>query len=79
MDDAAMIERESKLDEILDRIALLEATPELGSSLLPASIRKRYGSQVRKLVVTPFDIIYDYLPQENAVVILTLIHQRGIR
>ena len=71
MADAAIVEREEKLDEILDTIALLEDAP--------ASIRRRYGSQVRKLVVRPFDIIYDYLPKDDAVVVLTLIHQRGAR
>lgn len=79
MADAAIVEREEKLDEILDTIALLEDAPEIGSAILPSSIRHRYGSQVRKLVVRPFDIIYDYLPQDDAVVILTLIHQRGAR
>lgn len=77
--DAAIVEREEKLDEILGTIELLEDTPEIGSAILPASIRRRYGSQVRKLVVRPFDIIYDYLPKEGAVVILALIHQRGAR
>lgn len=79
MADAAIVEREEKLDEILDTIALLEDAPEIGSAILPASIRRRYGPQARKLVVRPFDIIYDYLPQDDAVVILTLIHQRGAR
>ena len=79
MADAAIVEREEKLDEILDTIALLEDAPEIGSATLPASIRRRYGSQVRKLVVRPFDIIYDYLPKDDAVVVLTLIHQRGAR
>ncbi|MFR5091271.1 MAG: hypothetical protein ACLTDR_03930 [Adlercreutzia equolifaciens] len=67
MADAAIVEREEKLDEILDTIALLEDAPEIGSAILPASIRRRYGSQVRKLVVRPFDIIYDYLPKDDAV------------
>lgn len=77
MADAAVVQLESKMDEILDRIALLESSPELGASILPASIRRRYGPQARKLVVRPFDIIYDYLPAEDCVVVLTLIHQRG--
>lgn len=79
MADAAIVEREEKLDEILDTIALLEDTPEIGSAILPASIRRRYGPQVRKLVVRPFGIIYDYLPEADAVVVLSLIHQRGAR
>mgnify|MGYP002607330184 FL=1 len=79
MADAAIVEREEKLDEILDTIALLEDAPEIGSAILPASIRRRYGSQVLKLVVRPFDIIYDYLPKDDVVVVLTLIHQRGAR
>ena len=66
MADAAIVEREEKLDEILDTIALLEDAPEIGSAILPASIRRRYGSQVRKLVgVQDLDIIYDYLSKRR--------------
>ncbi len=77
MDDVHLVQREEKLDEILDRIALLKENPELGSTLLPQSIRRRFGSHVRKLVVSPFDVIYEYLPQDDAVVVLGLIHQRA--
>ena len=79
MDDAAVVEREDKLDEILDTISILEVSPEIGSAILSESLRRRFGPQVRKLVVQPFDIIYDYLPKEDTVVILTLVHQRGAR
>lgn len=79
MADAAIVEHEEKLDEVLGTIALLASFPELDSSILPASIRRRYGFQARKLAICPFDVIYDYLPKNDAVVILALIHQRGVR
>lgn len=79
MDDVAIVEREEKLDEILDAISILEDSPEIGSAILSESLQRRFGPQVRKLIVRPFDIIYDYLPKEDAVVILTLVHQRGAR
>lgn len=79
MADASIVEHEEKLDEVLGAIALLESFPEMGSAILPSSIRRRYGPQVRKLAVRPFDIIYDYLPKEDTVVILSLVHQRGVR
>lgn len=77
LSNAAIAEREEKLDEILDTVALMEDTPEIGSTIFPASTRRRYGPQVRKLIVRPFDIIYDYLPEADAVVVLSPIHQRG--
>ena len=39
MADAAIVEREEKLDEILDTIALLEDAPEIGSAILRANMR----------------------------------------
>ena len=50
----------SKRDEILGKVDLLSDFPDLGSANVPKSIRQEYGNSIRKLVVSPFDIVYAY-------------------
>lgn len=78
-DDMLKVELESKREEILYEIELLEAAPEIGSKILPDSVKLLYGVDVRKLVVNPFDVIYRYLPEEDTVRIMGLLHQRQAR
>ena len=61
---------------IFDAIELLATLPEFGSPDLPDSIVKKYGSSVRKLVVAPFLVIYQVLPDDR-VLILGLMHIRA--
>jgi len=62
--------------EALDNI---EAFEEFGSKLVPHSIRNEFGMGVRKVVVSPFDLIYTYYPEEDLVRIEALVHQRAVR
>lgn len=78
LEDMRIVQREEKTDEILDRISLLESSPEIGSALLPPSIVRKYGPQVRKLIVMPFDVIYEYMLADDTVVVLALVHQRSV-
>ncbi len=78
VDDLLKVERESKREEILAAIELLEHTPEIGSKLLPESITVRFGADVRKLIVSPFDVIYQYFPNDDTVFVHGLLHQREI-
>ena len=79
LDDMAGVAVASKRAKIMQSISLLEHVPEIGSGIVPASIREAYGPSVRKLVVNPFDVIYEYHPEHDAVHILGLIHQRRAR
>lgn len=79
IEDTDLVERDDKLAEILDIVALLETSPDMGSNSLPASIAERYGANVKKLVVTPFDVIYEHLPEQDEVLIYALVHQRAAR
>lgn len=38
----------------------IEQMPGVGSSLLPDSIVAEFGANVRKAVVSPFEILYEY-------------------
>lgn len=79
IEDMTGVSLASKRAEIMQNIALLEHFPEIGSGLVPSSIRASYGSAVRKLVVNPFDIIYEYHVEVDTVHVLGLIHQRAAR
>lgn len=76
---AAQIEYSNKRSEVEKRIRQLADMPGLGSSNLPSSVTDKYGSDVRKLVVFPFDIIYKHNAAEDVVYVLDLIHQRAAR
>ena len=76
IEDMAGVALARKRTEIMRSVALLEHVPEIGSGIVPASIRKAYGTSVRKLIVNPFDIIYEYHPSDDTVHVLGLIHQR---
>lgn len=75
--DVAQIPFESERDEIKRHVDLLSGFPELGPSTLPRPLVEQYGGTVRKLVVSPFLIVYEYHEDEDAVYLLGLIHQRS--
>ena len=76
IEDARVVALEGKLAEIRGTIDLLGNFPELSSRNLPAFISQLYGDQIRKLVVKPFLVIYEYRPTEDAVYVLGLDHER---
>ena len=76
-DDMAQVALASKRQEIFHYTDLLSEFPELGSRNLPESIIQTYGNSIRKFVVRPFLVIYEYREAEDAVYILGLDHQRA--
>lgn len=79
IEDMLGVKLASKRDEILGKVDLLSDFPDLGSANVPKSIRQEYGSSIRKLVVSPFDIVYEYDQDAQAVYVLGLVHQRAAR
>lgn len=77
IEDFLHVALRSKRDEIMHFVDLLASFPEIGSSHIPRSIAQLYGGNVRKLVVNPFDIVYEYDERRDEVHILGLIHQRA--
>ena len=67
---------ENRVLHVLDDI---EAFAEFGSRNVPASVRERFGDGVRKVAVSPFDLVYTYYPQEDLVRVEALVHQRAAR
>lgn len=78
-DDILKIESPKKQDEVMDSIALLATVPEMGSRRLPKSIVGEFGDSVRKLVVSPFLVVYEVDPDALQIRVLRLVHQRLAR
>lgn len=76
VEDITQVYLDSKREEIWYAVSLLEHAPEIGSKILPSSIRRRFGESVYKVVVNPFDIIYRYSADQDTVYVVGLVHQR---
>lgn len=57
-------------------MALLERFAQRGSRDLPQSVLSRFD-HTRKIVVSPFDIIYTYDAESDTAVVQGIVHQRG--
>ena len=75
-DDMEAVELESKQGEILDAIGLLPTVPEMGSRRVPESIEREFGASVRKLVVSPFLVVYEVMEDGAVLYVHGLVHQR---
>jgi plasmid stabilization system protein ParE len=75
--EASQIYTDKLFNKVFQMVDTLKTMPELGSRNLPESIIKKYGSGCRKLVVSPFDIIYRYNQPQNLVEIIALVHERA--
>lgn len=67
---------ERVLDRVRQDVGLLADFPELGSTNVRASLTERYGSGVRKIVVSTFVIVYRY--ENNVVDVLALVYGPSI-
>lgn len=75
-DEMAQVETKRVRDNIMDATDLLAVIPEMGSTNLPASIVEKYGDDVRKLVVSPFLVLYKLL-DDDRVLVLGVMHNRA--
>lgn len=75
VEDMIQVYMDSKREEIWYAVSLLEFAPEMGSRILPTSIKRRFGDTVRKVVVDLFDIIYRYFAEQDLVYVVGLVHQ----
>lgn len=78
LEDMLQVKTQKLEDEIFDTIDLLPHIAIMGSTNLPDSIATRYGSNVRKLPIKPFDVIYE-ITSDKDFVVLGMIHQRSAK
>ncbi|NHM15761.1 hypothetical protein GMI69_03620 [Eggerthellaceae bacterium zg-887] len=76
-DDLDMVLSDKVLLDILNTVELLAIIPSLGSTNVPRSIAAEFGAGVRKIPVSPFDIITIYHPDKDLVEVAGLVHQRA--
>lgn len=60
------------LDHVRSLLGLLQAQPELGSPDVRASLARRYGTNLRKLTVSTFVIVYRF--SGDVVDVLAIVH-----
>ncbi len=60
-------------------VEALQSFPELGSTKMPRSIKRLYGSNVRKISVEPFLLIYHYSKREDVITLYGLVNTRAVR
>lgn len=73
VNDAAQVWSDKVLDHIYSVITMLERFPQLGSTDIPQSISQEFGVNVRKYVVSPFDLIYEYDEHADVVYLYGLV------
>ena len=76
LDDASYI-WSSTVQERLERaLEAIEAFPLIGSNAIAPSIKEEFGPSVLKVVVKPFDLIYEYDAELDIVIVYGLVHFR---
>lgn len=75
--DLAQVTSSKVEARILENLDNIEHFGEFGSSMVPESIKREFGEEVRKLAVNPFDLVYTLYPELDLARIEALIHQRA--
>lgn len=78
IDDASLIWSDRVMSELFTILKNIEAFPEIGSSNVPGSVKDEFGQNVRKVVVGPFDLVYEFAEESDTVYIHALVHQRKV-
>lgn len=60
VEDVSEVWSDRVVQRIRRAVELLERFPEMGSMDVPASIRREFGEGIRKYVIPPFDLVYEY-------------------
>ena len=76
LEEMAQVETKRVRDNILDATELLAVIPQMGSTNLPRPISEKYGADVRKLIVSPFLMLYKLLSGDR-VLVLGVMHNRA--
>lgn len=73
VNDASDIRSDRVLDHVYRALRNLESFPQMGSTDVPRSIVRELGEGVRKYVVAPFDLIYEYNESSDVVLVYGLV------
>ena len=73
VEDASSIRSERLLSHVYTALRNLESFPQMGSTDVPQSIVQEFGEGVRKYVVAPFDLVYEYDDASDIVYVYGLV------
>ena len=73
VDDASGIRSDRVLEHVHGVVRNLERFPQMGSTDVPRSIAREFGDDVRKYVVAPFDLVYEYNKDSDVVYVYGLV------
>ena len=76
--DAAEVRSDRAAAKVEEAVRALETFPEMGSPDVPHAIRRRFGSNVRKLVAMHYDVIYEYDLEKDVATVYALIPCRAV-
>ena len=73
VEDATAIWSDRLVQRIQQAVTNLERFPEMGSPDVPRTIKQEFGRGVRKYVIPPFDLVYEYDDSSDVVTVYGLI------
>lgn len=79
LDDASFIYSPRVKEDLANALRSIESFPRIGSTAVPVSIKEQFGHGVLKVIVKPFDLIYEYDEEADLVVVYGLIPFRAAR
>lgn len=78
LDDVETIYSPRVMQHLRMVLQMIETFPRSGSSDVPASIQSRFGGEVRKCAIAPYDLIYTYQAEDDVVRVRGLVPQRSM-
>ncbi len=79
LEDTEQIYSYKVADELKNAIALLEVIPTIGSKIVRKSLKEEFGEDIYKWIVGPFDLIYTFDEENEAVQLHALISQKLVK
>ena len=79
LEDADQIYSPKLAKKLKKTILLLEVIPAMGSKIIRDSLKERFGEDIFKLVVGPFDLIYTYDESTSSVRLHALVPQKTVK
>ena len=76
LEDASYIWSPKVLDDLTRALEAIETFPKIGSTQIARSIREEFGDSVYKVIVKPFDLIYEYDEAADELIVYGLVHIR---
>ena len=73
VEDASAIWSDRVLSHLFRVVESLETFPLMGSPDVPDSIIREFGEGVRKCVIAPFDLVYEYREKDDKVMVYGLV------